>query len=80
MEESLEGDNDADTVLGIKNLAVKAVKALSKVLNETGYEIVDYTVAPIFMKNKNGYIYLEINLYEQLVIYLIYFSTLFKLK
>ena len=31
LEESLEGDNDADTVLGIKNLAVKAVKALSKV-------------------------------------------------
>ncbi len=31
LEESLEGDNDADTVLGIKNLAVKAIKALSKV-------------------------------------------------
>jgi len=31
LEESLEEDNDADTVLGIKNLAVKAVKALSKV-------------------------------------------------
>jgi hypothetical protein len=29
-----------------------AEKALSKVLNETGYEIIDYTVAPIFMKNK----------------------------
>ena len=31
LEESLEKDNDAETVLGIKNLAVKAVKALSKV-------------------------------------------------
>jgi hypothetical protein len=31
LEESLETDNDAETVLSIKTLAVKAVKALSKV-------------------------------------------------
>jgi len=30
-----------------------AEKALSKVLNKTNSEIVDYTAAPIFMKNKN---------------------------
>ena len=30
-----------------------AENALSKVLNKTNSEIVDYTVAPIFMKNKN---------------------------
>ena len=36
-------------VFGEELIIDNAEKALSKVLNETGYEIIDYTVAPIFM-------------------------------